>query len=228
VNWYEQKHRDHRFVRVDSDIVEKLIQKADTAPIALSTAQQELLQPVFESLLPTDPKIHYSIEFEAMDASEPPVVIIQNEYTRRMKEMAAMGGGMSQFYAQMPDNFTIAVNGNHPLVADILSDVENQYGDKLRTTTKKIDAAVAERDAFNETVKGKKDDELTPEEKTMREKVSEKVATLTSERDKRLREIGSTNNLVKQLIDLALLSNGMLKGESLTSFIRRSVELIGK
>ena len=148
---------------------------------------------------------------------------------RRMKEMAAAGGGgMSQFYGQMPDNFTIAVNGNHPIIADILSDAEKAYGDKLKSITKKIDAAVAEENRFEEVTKDKKEEELTAEEKAMREELSKKVVTLRDERNERLREIGGENKLVKQIIDLALLTNGMLKGKSLTDFIQRSISLIGK
>ena len=135
---------------------------------------------------------------------------------------------MSQFYGQMPDNFTIAVNGNHPIVIDILGNVESEYGDKLKTTTKKIDAAVAEERRFEETVKNKKEEDFTPEEKEMREELSKKVVMLRDERNERLKEIGKKNNLVRQIIDLALLSNGMLKGKNLTDFIQRSISLIEK
>jgi len=230
INWYESKHNDCRFVRVDSDVVEKLIQKQTTLKISLSEGQQELLRPVFESQMPQDEKIHYNISFEAMEPEEAPVVITQNEFMRRMKEMAAMGGGggMSQFYGQMPDNFTIAVNGNHPIVIDILGKVEAAYGDKLKSITKKIDAAVAEEKRFEEVTKDKKEADLTDEEKTMREELSKKVVTLRDERNERLKEIGRGNDLVKQIIDLALLSNGMLKGKSLTDFIQRSISLIEK
>ena len=156
VNWYESKEKETRFVRVDSDVVDKLIQKEENVKMSLTEAQQEVLEPVFESQMPKDDKIHYNISFEAMSPDEAPVVITQNEFMRRMKEMAAMGGGgMSQFYGQMPDNFTIAVNGNHPIVIDILADVEKAYGDKLRSITKKIDAAVAEEKRFDEVVKDK-------------------------------------------------------------------------
>ena len=227
VNWYESKHSDTRFVRVDSDVVEKLIQKAEPLKISLTEAQQELLRPVFESQMPRDEKIHYSISFEAMEPEEAPVVITQNEFMRRMKEMAQMGGGgMSQFYGQMPDSFTIAVNGNHPIVIDILGKVESAYGDKLKSITKKIDAAVSEEHRFEELTKEKKEEELTSEEKSMREELSKKVVTLRDERNERLKEIGRENKLVKQIIDLALLSNGMLKGKSLTDFIQRSISLI--
>ena len=229
INWYESKNKDTRFVRVDSDVIDKLIQKEEQIKMSLTEAQQELLTPVFESQMPKDEKIDYHISFEAMSPDEAPVVITQNEFMRRMKEMAAVGGGgMSQFYGQMPDHFTIAVNGNHPIVIDILSDVEKAYGDKLKTTTKKIDAAVAEEKRFEETVRSKKEEELTAEEKSMREELSKKVVTLRDERNERLREIGSENKLVKQIIDLALLTNGMLKGKNLTDFIQRSISLIEK
>jgi molecular chaperone HtpG len=197
--------------------------------MSLTEAQQEIMRPVFESQMPKDDKITYTISFEPMAADDAPVIITQNEFMRRMKEMAKVGGGgMSQFYGQMPDNFTIAVNGNHPIVIDILGKVENEYGDKLKTTTKKIDAAVAEERRFEETVKNKKEEDFTPEEKQMREELSKKVVMLRDERNERLKEIGKQNKLVRQIIDLALLSNGMLKGKNLTDFIQRSITLIEK
>ncbi len=229
VNWYESKNQNVRFVRVDSDVIEKLIQKEDHIAMSLTDAQQEIMRPVFESQLPKDEKITYNISFEPMSADEAPVVITQNEFMRRMKEMAKVsGGGMSQFYGQMPDNFTIAVNGNHPIVIDILGKVEQEYGDKLKSITKKIDAAVAEENRFEETVKDKKEADLAPEEKQMRKELSKKIVTLRDERNERLREIGGGNKLVRQIIDLALLSNGMLKGKNLSDFIQRSISLIEK
>ena len=227
INWYESKNQQTRFVRVDSDVIEKLIRKEDSMRMSLSEAQQDLMRPVFESQMPQDEKITYNISFEAMSPEDAPIVITQNEFMRRMKEMSQMsGGGMSQFYGQMPDNFTIAVNGNHPIVIDLLGDVERAYGDKLKSITKKIDAAVAEENRFEEVVKDKKDEELTSEEKSMREELSKKVVTLRDERNERLREIGHENALVRQIIDLALLSNGLLKGKNLTDFIQRSISLI--
>ena len=227
INWYENKNEKCSFVRVDSDVVDKLIRKADAQTMSLTAAQQDIMRPVFESQMPVDEKITYNIAFEAMNADDAPVVITQNEYMRRMKEMAAVsGGGMSQFYGQMPDNFTIAVNGNHPIVLDLLDKVEKEYGDKLRTMTKKIDAATAEQTRFAEVIKDKKEADLTDEEKSMRTQLNEKLGELLDERNTRLREIGAANSRVRQIIDLALLSNGMLKGKNLTSFIRRSIELI--
>jgi molecular chaperone HtpG len=187
------------------------------------------MRPVFESQMPQDEKITYNISFEAMSPEDAPIVITQNEFMRRMKEMSQMsGGGMSQFYGQMPDNFTIAVNGNHPLVIDILGDVESEYGDKLKSITKKIDAAVAEERRFDEAIGDKKEEDFTPEEREMIEELSKKILSLREERDARLTEIGRENKLVRQIIDLALLSNGMLKGKNLTDFIQRSIALIEK
>lgn len=227
VQYYESKNEKTRFVRIDSDVVENLIRKEEREAMSLSTEQQDVMRPVFESQMPTDEKIHYHVSFEAMSKDAAPVVITQNEFMRRMKDMAATSGGeMSRFYGQMPDNYTITVNGNHPIVLDILSEVEREYGDKLRTMAKKLTAAVQEESRFEETIKGKKEDELTPEEREMRERLSTRIAELRTERDSRLEEIGRNNRKVRQIIDLALLSNGMLKGKSLTDFIQRSISLI--
>ena len=227
INWYEQKHENVRFVRVDSDIIDRIIRKKEEQKISLSEAQQEIMRPVFESQLPDEEGIRYLISFEAMSANDAPIVITQNEFMRRMKDMAKMSGDqMSHFYSQMPDNYTIAVNGNHPIVADILGSVERAYGDKLKSITKKIDAAVAEESRFEEVIKDKKEDELSQEERDMRESLSKRVMELRDERNLRLKEIGKENSLVRQIIDLALLSNGMLKGKSLSDFIQRSISLI--
>jgi molecular chaperone HtpG len=133
---------------------------------------------------------------------------------------------MSRFYGEMPDNYTITVNGNHPVVIDILGEVEAEYGDKLRTIGKKITAAEQEESRFEETVKDKKSEDMTAEEREMRETLSKRVVELREERDTRLEEIGRGNKKVRQIIDLALLSNGMLKGKNLTEFIQRSISLI--
>ena len=135
---------------------------------------------------------------------------------------------MSQFYAQMPDSYTIAVNGNHPLVAEILDEVEKDCGEKVASTDKKIASVENQLSSLEKLTEGKKDDELSVEEKSQRDELSRKATDLRQQRSEMLRESGRNNPLVKQLIDLALLSNGMLKGENLTAFIRRSVKLIHK
>ena len=227
IQYYESKNEKVRFVRVDSDVVDNLIRKAEKQAMSLSSEQQDIMRPVFESQMPQDEKIHYHVSFEAMSKDAAPVVITQNEFMRRMKEMAQTSGdSMSRFYAEMPDNFTITVNGNHPIVLDIFGEVEREYGDKLRTIGKKITAAEGEESRFEETVKNKKEEELTQEERDMRTSLSQRVVELREERTSRLEEIGKNNRKVRQIIDLALLSNGLLKGKNLTDFIQRSISLI--
>ena len=229
INWFEQKNENARFVRVDSDVIDKLIEKDQKIEMSLTTDQQEILRPVFESQTPKDDKVTYNVAFEAMSANEAPVIITQNEFMRRMKDMARVGGGgMSQFYGQMPDNYTIAVNANHPIIADILAETEHVYGDDLKSVSKQIDEAVADEKRFEDSVKDKKEEDLTSVEKSLREELSKKVVTLRDERSQKLVKIGQEMDLVKQVIDLALLTNGMLKGKSLTDFIERSITLIKK
>ena len=227
IQYYESKNEKVRFVRVDSDVVDNLIRKEEKQAMSLSSEQQDIMRPVFESQMPHDEKIQYHVTFEAMSKDAAPVVITQNEFMRRMKEMAQTSGdSMSRFYAEMPDSFTITVNGNHPIVLDIFGEVEKEYGDKLRTIGKKITAAEQEESRFEETVKNKKEEELTQEERDMRTTLSERVVELRQERTTRLEEIGKSNRKVRQIIDLALLSNGLLKGKNLTDFIQRSISLI--
>ena len=227
IQYYESKNEKVRFVRVDSDVVDNLIRKAEKQAMSLSSEQQDIMRPVFESQMPQDEKIHYHVSFEAMSKDAAPVVITQNEFMRRMKEMAQTSGdSMSRFYAEMPDSFTITVNGNHPIVLDIFGEVEREYGDKLRTIGKKIAAAEGEESRFEETVKNKKEEELTQEERDMRTSLSQRIVELREERSTRLEEIGKSNRKVRQIIDLALLSNGLLKGKNLTDFIQRSISLI--
>ena len=229
INYFESKNEKTRFVRVDSNVIEKLIEKENNLSLALSTAQQEMLRPVFESQLPVEEKIHYNISFEAMAADEEPVTITRDEFMRRMKEMAQVsGGGMSQFYAQMPDSYTIAVNGNHPLVAEILDDVERECGEKVAAADKKIESLRNQLSSLETLLKDKKSEEYTDEERTQKSDLEAKIDEKLRQRTELLREEGRKNILVKQLIDLALLSNGMLKGESLAAFIRRSVKPIHK
>lgn len=230
INRFEQKNAKTRFVRVDSDVVDKLIQKESNRSMMLSSKQQDILRPVFASGIKSDDKTHYEVIFEPLEAGDEPVLITRNEYMRRMKDMAAMGGGdaMSSFYAMMPENYTVVVNGNHPLVIDILGDVEREYGNELTQAEQEIDKVSSEQKSLDELLKGKKEEEISTEEKDKKEELGNKIESLRNERNGHLRELGEKNPVVKQLIDLALLSNGMLKGADLTSFIKRSVDLIGK
>ena len=228
IQFYESKNEKLHFARIDSDILENLIRKEEESKIALSESQQQILQPVFNSVLPQEDKTIISVAFEAMAEDSKPVLITRNEFMRRAKEMARNGGGsyMGLNYNQLQDFYTLVVNGNHPLVHTILADVEKGYGETLKDINASIDAAKAERNQFEQVIKGKSYDQLTPEEKAMQEQVEQKVETLTAERNARLEQLGSQNSTVRQLTDLALLEAGLLKGEKLARFISRSMSML--
>ena len=227
IGWFEGKNEKTRFVRVDSDVVTKLIAKDEKHDISISTSQQDTLRPVFESQLPVDDKINYNIQFEPLAPSDSPVIITQNEFVRRMKDMSQMGGQFA-FYGQMPESFNVIVNGNHPLVIDVLTETEKGTDDKYTSLVSKIDSVAKQKTSFDVVIKDKKEDDLSTEEKDMRKDLNEKLTQLQKDKSDKLKAIGRDNKLVKQLVDLALLSNGMLKGEHLTQFIKRSVEMIEK
>ena len=228
IQFYESKNEKVHFARIDSDILENLIRKEEDAKISLSEAQQQILQPVFNSTLPESDNTIISVAFEAMAEDSKPVIITRNEFMRRAKEMARNGGGsyMGLNYNQLQDFYTLVVNGNHPLVHTILADVEKCYGDSLKDINASIDAAKAERNQFEQVIKGKSYDQLTEEEKVMQQQIEQKVTTLTAERNARLEQLGSQNSTVRQLTDLALLEAGLLKGEKLAEFISRSMAML--
>lgn len=228
ISFLENKHSDWRFTRVDSDTVEKLIEKEEQLAMALTSAQQKLLTPVFESQLPTDPKSRYHVQFEAMDPASSPIIITQGEFMRRMKDMSKVGGGMYSFYGEMPDSYNVVVNGNHPLVIEVLGQTQNATGEALAPLDKELEAAENEKTALGELLKDKKEEEISQEEKDKRAAIETKIGDIEGQRNELLRKAGSENVIVGQLVDLALLANGMLKGEALTRFIKRSVEVVGK
>lgn len=228
IAFLENKHSDWKFTRVDADTVEKLIEKEEKLAMALTTAQQQILTPVFESQLPADEKSHFNVQFEAMDPAAAPIIITQGEFMRRMKDMSKVGGGMYSFYGEMPDSYNVAVNGNHPLVIEVLGETQNATGEELAPLDKNLKAAESEKSSLNELLKDKKEEELSQEEKDKRAAVEQKIGEIEGQRKELLRKVGSGNVIVGQLIDLALLANGMLKGEALTRFIKRSVEVVEK
>lgn len=229
IGFLENKHSDWRFTRVDADTVEKLIEKEEQLAMALTTQQQELLTPVFEAQLPTDDKSHFNVQFAAMDPASSPIVITQGEFMRRMKDMSRVGGGgMYSFYGEMPDSYNVVVNGNHPLVIEVLGETQQATGESLAPLDKNLKAAEEERSALNELLKDKKEEEISQEEKDKRTSIQSKIDEIAGQRRELLRKSGAENVIVGQLVDLALLANGMLKGEALTKFIRRSVEVVGK
>jgi len=223
VNHLEQKFEKSRFVRVDADVIDKLIQKEEAKEFKLSKEEQDDLVPVFKSNLPE--KDNYMVVFEGLSENDQPVLITQNEFMRRMKDMAALGGGMS-FYGNMPDSYSLVVNANHPLVLRISQEKSARLADVLSGIDKELKPQEQELENLRKSLAGKKEEEISVTDKDRREELEKKTEELRNQRNEKLREFGKEYPLVKQLIDLALLANGMLKGEDLSRFIKRSVDLI--
>ena len=222
----EQKIEKTRFVRVDSDTIDRLILKADAPTVSLTDDQRQALQQVFRSRLPKMGKTDFVVTFEALGPSANPVMLTQGEFMRRMREMSAMQPGMS-FYGEMPDSYNLVLNTDHPLILSVLSDEEKACTDKLQPILSDIKGWEARQHDLREAQSKKKEDELTEAEKEDMTNTNRTLNELRGRRDAILTEYAAGNKVVGQLIDLALLANGLLKGEPLSRFIRRSVELIG-
>lgn len=222
----EQKIEKTRFVRVDSDTIDRLILKADAPTVSLTDDQRQALQQVFRSRLPKMGKTDFVVTFEALGPSANPVMLTQGEFMRRMREMSAMQPGMS-FYGEMPESYNLVLNTDHPLILSVLSDEEKACTDKLQPILSDIKGWEARQHDLREAQSKKKEDELTEAEKEDMTNTNRTLDELRGRRDAILTEYAAGNKMVGQLIDLALLANGLLKGEPLSRFIRRSVELIG-
>ncbi len=223
INHLESKFKDSRFVRVDSDVVDKLIPKEEKKESKLNEGQKQNLTTVFNTQLPG--QTNFMVTFENMGENDQPVIITQSEFMRRMKDMSQMGGGMG-FYGDMPDSYNVVVNSNHPIVVKISEDTENSVGEevkKIRDKVKPIEDSKNELEKANEK---KKEEEIKQEEKDRIADLEKKITELNQKRDKVLSDYAKDNKQVKQLIDLALLSNNMLKGEELTKFVKRSIDLL--
>ncbi len=225
INHLETKLPNTQFTRVDADVVDKLINKDDEKRTKLSEEEQKQLEAIFESQLENQ-KDNFSIVFNDLDANDIPVIVTQSEFMRRMKDMSKMGGEHVSFYNTMPDNYNLVVNTNHEIISEIIKDKDEKIGEKVKEANEKITPVKQELEKIQETQKDKKDEEIPQADKDKKEEVENKVRELEDQKDIILTNYGKENKLVKQLIDLALLSNNMLKGESLTKFVKRSVELI--
>lgn len=211
----ESKLEKSQFVRVDSDVIGNLIKKDTKKEVNLSQLQREILTTEFRSQIPAIEKCEFVVSFEAMGETDAPLIITQGEYMRRMKEMAAMQPGMS-FYGELPDSYSLIVNTDHPLVAKVLNDADANIASEVSPILESISSK------NNQISELKKDNKAADEIKQLESEVSE----LRSKQENLISEYASKQAVVKQLIDLALLGNGLLKGEALSSFIKRSVELL--
>ena len=222
----EQKFEKSRFTRVDSDIIDRLIVKEDAKKSSLTEEESDNLSAVFRTQLPKIDKTEFMVQVDALGEEARPVVITQNEYMRRMKEMSRFQAGMS-FYGQMPDSFNLVLNSDHPLVKRVLDESKAATEEALKPIDAELKGQEARLAAIRQAQDKKKYDELTQEDKDQKAEAEKAVQEQKDKKQAVIGEYAAKNSIVHQLIDLALLQNGMLKGEALDKFLKRSVELIG-
>ena len=225
INMLEQKLEKSHFTRVDSDIVDRLIVKEDQKGEELPHDKQEVLSSLFKGQMPKVKKTEFHVEAHALGENNAPIVITQAEYMRRMKDMASIQPGMS-FYGEMPDMFNLVLNSDHRLIKQVLSDAETACAEKLVPVESEIAMLTLRRNELQKAQEGKKDEEITTAEKDELSDVEKKIEAQKTEKENILNGYAAGNKVVHQLIDLALLQNNMLKGEALTNFVKRSVEMI--
>ena len=218
----ETKIEKSRFVRVDSDSVDNLIPKEEKKAADLTADTRDMLTNIFRTQLPKVEKAEFLVEFESLSPQANPVLITQNEYMRRMKEMAAMQPGMS-FYGELPDSYNLIVNVEHPVIKKIMTGAE---ADLMPTLKPLFDATRADNESSEQVRKSAKDGKLSDEDSAKIKELDEKIAHNRNEEKKAATEYASAQPLVRQTIDLALLANGLLKGEALNEFIKRSVSML--
>ena len=224
INHLEQKLSSTRFARVDSDVIDKLIRKEDIKEADLPTEEREEMRQVFEGVLPDKEKFY--ISFETLSPADAPIIITQSEFMRRMKDMSELAGGQN-FYANMPGNYNMAINTSHPLITGIIEDKKKIAGEEITALNTRIQPLKAEREKLEKEHSGKKDEEISQAEKDRLEELRKETDKLSTEKKDILFKYAGENKIVKQMVDLALLSNNMLKGEDLIKFVKRSVDLIG-
>ena len=225
VSMLEQKLEKSRFTRVDSDVVDNLIVKEDKKSEVLEATKQEALTAAFKSQLPKMEKVEFNVMTQALGENGAPVMITQSEYMRRMKEMANIQAGMS-FYGEMPDMFNLVLNSDHKLVKEVLSDEEKECSAAIAPVQAELDEVTKRRDALKKKQEGKKDEDIPVAEKDELNDLDKKWDNLKQQKESIFAGYAGKNKVVRQLIDLALLQNNMLKGEALNNFVKRSIELI--
>ncbi len=225
ISMFEQKFEKSRFTRVDSDIIDRLIVKEDVKTSDLDSDKRDNLSSVFSTQMPKLEKIEFNVEVQSLGENSQPVIVTQSEYMRRMKDISKFQSGMS-FYAEMPDSYSLVLNSDHQLIKKVLEDAETNTGETLNQIESEIKGQQARLSALNQAQSKKKPEEITQEEK---DDLQNTEKTLDEQRDKKkniIAEYAKDNKIVHQLIDLALLQNGMLKGAALDAFLKRSVDLI--
>ena len=225
IQMLEQKFEKSRFTRVDSDIIDRLIVKDDAPKSNLTEDESANLSQVFRSQMPKMEKTEFMVEVQSLGENQRPVVITQNEWMRRMKEMSRFQQGMN-FYAQMPDSLNLVLNSDHPLVKRVLDDCKANTEEALKPIESELKGQEARLAAIRQQQDKKKPEELTQDDKDMKAECEKAVQEQKDKKQEVLNGFAAKNDIVHQLIDLALLQNGMLKGEALDKFLKRSVDLI--
>jgi molecular chaperone HtpG len=225
ISTLEQKLEKSRFTRVDSDVVDNLIAKEDSKSQALETAKEETLSAAFKSQLPQMEKVEFTVVAQALGENGSPVLITQSEYMRRMKDMANIQSGMS-FYGEIPDMMNFVLNADHPLIKDILADAEQECAPAVAPIQSEIDELSKRRNELMEKQDNEKDEDLPTAEKDELKDLDAKWNGLKNQKEEVFAQYAGKNKVLRQLIDLALLQNNMLKGEALNKFVKRSIELI--
>ena len=223
VNLLESKFKDSSFARVDSDHIDKLIKKEDVIKPNLSDNQVFEISTAFETALPSG--ANYNVVVENLGINEAPIVITQSEFMRRYREMSALNGGMN-FYGQMPDSYTVAVNYEHPLVQKISSELADKVSPELSTIDAQKETPKKQLEELKEKTKSLKYDEITVEQRDEMDKLEKEIEKIDNEKREKISNFSKNNDLLRQVCDLALLSNNMLKGEDLSRFIKRSISMI--
>ncbi|HBG24129.1 MAG: molecular chaperone HtpG [Bacteroidetes bacterium GWF2_41_61] len=223
VNHLESKFKESTFARVDSDHIDKLVLKEDRSLPDISADEMSDITNAFEAVLPSGP--HYSLTVENMGENDGAVLITQSEFMRRYREMSALGGGMN-FYGSLPESYNISINNNHPIIAKIFEDKREKLNESINELSKKIEEPKSRLDEIKAKIGSKKTDEIDTADKDEKERLEEELRNINEQRKALLTKYGKESELIKQVCDLALLSNGMLKGEELSSFIKRSLSLI--
>jgi molecular chaperone HtpG len=225
ISMLEQKLEKSHFTRVDSDIIDRLIVKEDIKKNELDGDQRDNLTQVFRSQMPKLEKVDFNIEVQSLGEDAQPVIITQSEYMRRMKDISKFQSGMS-FYSQMPDSYSLVLNSDHPLIKNVLSDTSKNTAEMLSPIMSELKGQEARLAALHQSQSKKKAEEITQEEKDDVKNTEKVVNEQKEKKNSIIANYAKDNQIVHQLIDLALLQNGMLKGAALDTFLKRSVDLI--
>ena len=224
VQLLERKVEKTRLVRVDSDVIDRLIRKDDNTEVNLTPTQRNILTTLFQSSTPEVEKANFMVEFESLPSSKMPIVITQNEYMRRMKDMAALQPGMD-FYGELPDSYNLVVNTASPLVSKLRDEATSALEAKVKPLEEKVDADNAKIEVLRKEVP---DGKFSTEQQQQYDELMKAVSDARSEQSDVVKDYAKTQPVVRQMIDLALLGNGLLRGRDLSEFISRSISLLGK